>query len=104
MQKESLRKVEVKEEAKKPEMIKFSLFFKYMTPRDKCLMYIGGLSAVLCGILLPSLAIVIGAVTDTFSPSNSSDHIKSVMGIIAGYISLVGLGTWIFGYLYFGFW
>ena len=67
-------------------------------------MYIGSISAVLCGVLLPSLAIVIGAVTDTFDPDNSISTIKDVMNVIAGYISLVGVGTWLFGYVYFGFW
>ena len=75
-----------------------------MTRKDKCLMYIGSISAVLCGVLLPSLAIVIGAVTDTFDPDNSISTIKDVMNVIAGYISLVGVGTWLFGYVYFGFW
>jgi len=36
-------------------------------------MAIGGLSAAICGLLIPSISIVIGEVTNTFDPDNTPE-------------------------------
>lgn len=86
------------------EMIDFKNFFRFVTRKEKALMYIGLIAAVITGILLPAMGIIMGEVTNTFDPDNSGEEIKDTMTTIAGYISLVGLGTWIFGYIYYAFW
>lgn len=85
-------------------MIDFKNFFRFVTRKEKALMYIGLIAAVITGILLPAMGIIMGEVTNTFDPDNSGEEIKDTMTTIAGYISLVGLGTWIFGYIYYAFW
>ena len=85
-------------------MVKFSIFFRYLTLKEKVLMWIGAFSAIACGALLPAIAIVIGEVTDTFDPDNSPDDILDTMKMLAVYITIVGLGTWLFGYVFFAFW
>lgn len=67
-------------------------------------MITGGLSAIFCGVLIPAIAIITGEVTNTFDPDNTKDETMDTMERLAGIISLVGLGTWIFGYMYYGFW
>lgn len=89
---------------KQPEMINFSKFFTYMNCTQKFMMVIGTIGAIVAGVLLPSLAIVMGAVTNTYNPSNTKDQVLDQMKTITLYICLVGLGTWLFGYLYFAFW
>lgn len=89
---------------KKPEMIQFSAFFRYLRCRDKFLLIVGTVCAVLCGCLLPSMAIMMGLVTNAFNPTNSPDDILSLMQFIAWVISVIGFATWITGYFYFAFW
>jgi hypothetical protein len=85
-------------------MIKFSKFFTYIGKRDKVLMIIGSLGAVIAGLLLPCIALAMGAVTNTYDPRNTPDYILDQMKKICLYICLVGIGTWIFGYIYYAFW
>lgn len=85
-------------------MINMSQFFRYMKPRDKLLMTIGSISALIAGFLLPCISLAMGAVTNTFDPKNSKDAVLDAMKTVSLYICLVGLGTWIFGYIYYGFW
>ena len=94
------------EKAKPPalQMIAFSNFFRFLTGRDKALMIIGTCAAVITGVLLPSLSIIMGEITNTFDPDNSAEDIKDTMATLSGYIAIVGLGTWVFGYIYFSFW
>ena len=82
----------------------FYLYFRYITWKDKMLMWVGGFSAIACGALLPSLSIIFGTLTNTFDPSNGSDDILHSMKRLSGIISLVGLSCWICGYLYYAFW
>jgi ATP-binding cassette subfamily B (MDR/TAP) protein 1 len=88
----------------KMEMIKFGHFFKYATRYEKFLVAIGSVGAVLCGVLLPSISIVMGEITNTFNPTNTAPAILAQMRLLAIYITLIGIGCWIFGYLYFAFW
>ena len=85
-------------------MINMSKFFTYMKPRDKFLMTIGTISAIIAGFLLPCISLAMGAVTNTFDPRNSKEQIIDSMRMVSIYICLVGLATWLFGYIYYGFW
>lgn len=97
-------KNEVTVAAKKPEMIKFSSFFRYLTIKDKLLISIGSISAVCCGCLLPSMSIMLGEVTNAFDPDNTADEILDTMSWIGWIISIIGACTWITGYFYYAFW
>jgi hypothetical protein len=46
--------------AAKPEMIPISYFFRYLTPKEKFMLYFGTFSALIAGVLLPAVAIVMG--------------------------------------------
>jgi len=85
-------------------MINFSKFFAYVTCKDKTLMIFGILAALCSGCLLPCISIAMGAVTNTYDPSNSKEEILNQMKSICLYICLVGIGCWIFGYIYYAFW
>ena len=56
-------------------MIKFSHFFKYATRGDKMLIALGTVGAVLCGVLLPAIAIIMGEITNTFNPRSTAAEI-----------------------------
>lgn len=85
-------------------MIPFTYFFRYMNTKEKWLLAIGTIGSILCGVLLPALAIVIGAITDTFDPRHLGSNIVDTMAKICGWVCLVGGVTMIFGYMYFAFW
>jgi ATP-binding cassette subfamily B (MDR/TAP) protein 1 len=67
-------------------------------------MILGAISALISGFLLPCISIAMGAVTNTYDPSNSKDEILNQMKTICLYICLVGIGCWIFGYIYYAIW
>jgi hypothetical protein len=45
-----------------------------MNCKDKALFILGGISAIIAGALIPSLAIVMGAVSTTFDPAKGKDN------------------------------
>jgi hypothetical protein len=51
-------------------MIDIRKFFTFLKPREKVLMVIGSVSAVIAGIIVPMMAIAMGQVANTFNPSN----------------------------------
>ena len=85
-------------------MIKFSKFFTYMSGKEMFMMIIGTIGALCAGFLLPCMSIAIGELTDSFDPRNGKAKILSNMRMICLYICLVGIASWIFGYLYYGLW
>ena len=89
---------------KEEDMIKFSKFFTYMTGKEKALAILGTMGALIAGFLLPCMSIAIGALTDTYDPRNGKDKILDNMKKICLYICIVGIVSWIFGYVYYAFW
>ena len=94
----------VDEKDKKKEMIPLNKFFTYMTGKDKVLLVIGGVSAVIAGAIVPCMAIAMGEITNTFDPRVAPDEVLDQMAKITLYICLVGIGSWVFGYIYYAFW
>ena len=64
----------------------------------------GTLGAIVAGFLLPCIALCMGAITNTYSPSNTKEEVLDQMKTISLYICLVGIATWFFAYLYYAFW
>eukprot|EP00347_Sterkiella_histriomuscorum_P020418 403337881 len=71
------------------EMIKFRYFFRFLTQRDKILMSLGSVAAIIAGALTPTLSIIIGEIATIFDPDNPPEEIKSSMQTLSGIISLV---------------
>jgi hypothetical protein len=67
------------------------------------LLYVGIISAIIAGIGLPSFIFILGDVMDTFSPNVSKlEGLKTIRGITLYYL-YIGLGIWLFSYLFYGF-
>jgi hypothetical protein len=60
-------------------MVKFSTFFRYLTWKEKMLALIGSISAVCCGVLVPTISIVLGEIANAFDPDNSAEDLFSTM-------------------------
>ena len=59
--------------------------------KDRILLIVGAIAAVITGALLPAMAVIVGQITNTFDPDNSAKSIKDTMNRTAGYICIVGL-------------
>jgi hypothetical protein len=68
------------------------------------LIFFGTVGAIIAGAIVPAIAIVMGEITDAFNPSNSTASVNKTMSDISLYVTLIGIGLWIFGYVYFAFW
>ena len=85
-------------------MINFNKFFTYITTKDKMLMVFGTIGAVVAGVLLPCISLAFGSITNSFDPAKGANAMMESMKKITLYICLVGIGSWVFGYIYYAFW
>lgn len=86
-----------------PESIGFFTFFRYMQRFDKVLFVIGTFSAVLAGMILPSISLIMANVAQAFSNPNSGG-ISGNMGYIASYVVIIACGLFTFSYMFYAFW
>jgi len=87
-----------------PKMINMSEFFRYVHGKDRFLMVVGIVSAIISGGLLPFVSVAQGEVTNSFDPNNAKEAIFDRMKQVALVICLVGVGQWFFSYVYYAFW
>ena len=74
---------------------------------DKLLLFVGSLSALCAGAILPSISLIMGNVASAFSgndPSESGGDIISDMSFIASYVIMIAVSLFLFSYLFFAFW
>ena len=67
-------------------------------------MVIGTTCAIICGFLIPTMSLAMQAVTNSFDPQNEKEELMNAMRLVTLYICLVGIGAWLFGYIYYSFW
>ena len=92
--------------AKDPQlqMIPISYFFRFLSVKERIMMYIGNLSAVIAGVLMPSIAILMGEIINDFNPNNPKTLLLNKLSTLAIWISVIGIIGWIFTYIFFAFW
>jgi hypothetical protein len=56
-----------------PESIGFFTFFRYMTITDKVLFIVGTVSAILAGMILPSISVIMASVAAAFTGGGGSN-------------------------------
>ena len=84
--------------------ISFFKFFKYLSPADKALLYIGTAAAILAGMILPSISLIMGNVTAAFTDGSSHESIIDTMNFIASYVVMISVALFITSYIFFSFW
>lgn len=85
-------------------MVNMSEYFRYVKGKDRALMIIGIVTAILAGFLLPFVSVAQGQVTNSFDPKLGKAAIFDRMKSVSLVICLVGIGQWIFAYIYYAFW
>ena len=71
------------------------------------MLFVGSLSAVLAGAILPSVSLIMGNVATAFSggdPGEGGGDIISDMSFIASYVVMIAVSLFLFSYLFFSFW
>jgi len=88
------------------------MFFKYINSDDKMLLYIGTISAITAGAILPSISLVMGNVAALFSGTspnpkndlNGPSTITQTMSLISIVVTLIALSLFGFSYVFYAFW
>lgn len=75
-----------------------------MNGKEKILIVIGTIGAIVGGALVPSVSIVMGDVTDTFNPNEDPSAVLDTMKGVAVMILILSVAMWVFSYFYFAFW
>jgi len=88
------------------ELIDFSFFkfFSYLRPADKFLLVVGTISALIAGMILPTIAVIMGSVAEAFTGGSGSADPLSEMNIIVAYVITIALFLFVFSYIFFAFW
>lgn len=101
---EAAKTAKPEEEKKEPQMVPLSKYFTYVRGKDRALMIIGTVSAIVAGCLLPAMAIIMGAILNSFGYNDNKDEVLESMRWVCLFTCIVGIGIWIFGYIYYAFW
>ena len=97
------KKGEGDSEKKKEEIsIPITKFWSTLRGYNRCILTFGILASFVAGLLLPSIAIVMGSVTGAFDPSNGTS-INEIMGALLKNILAVAMTIWVFGYIQYAF-
>lgn len=90
--------------SKRIKSVSFCRFLAYNSSRDKFIMTIGTIGAVLAGLLLPSISLVMGEVSQAFGPDNSGENTLETMTTVAKWLVCIAIVIFICGYCFFAFW
>jgi hypothetical protein len=83
-------------------MVPYSKLYQLADRTDHILRYGGWLAAIITGLGLPSFVFLIGSVIDSFNPNTASpDAMLSAIKRLSLIYTLVGVGIWIFSYIYY---
>jgi len=73
-------------------------FFSLLSTSDKCLLYISYISSLVTGLFIPSVALVLGAVINSYDPASTST-VEEIMLELVWMALVVCAIIWIFGFI-----
>ena len=82
----------------KEESIKFYELYRYCTPGEKFIAFIGCLSAVLSGATAPFVAVIMGNIIELFDPTATSEQISEGIKRLLTNISIISGVLWVTAY------
>ena len=67
---------------------------------------IGSLASIIAGMILPTIAIIMGSVAEAFTGGNSHHDTNplSQMNVIVSYVITIAMMLFVFSYIFFAFW
>ena len=97
-------KIKERNAKKNPPMIPYKkILLTFADSTDKLFLFIGFSSAILCGLGLPSFVFLFGDIADSFQGFMPVNEILDRITRVAMILTFIGLGVWIFSYLFFSF-
>ena len=82
--------------------VSITKFWGTLRGSNRIILTLGVMASFLAGLLLPSIALVMGSVTGAFDPSNGTS-INEIMGRLLKNILGVSAVIWFFGYIQYAF-
>jgi ATP-binding cassette subfamily B (MDR/TAP) protein 1 len=89
--------------AKKEDSIKFYELYRYCTPGEKLVAFIGCLSAILSGATAPFVAVIMGNIIELFDPTATADEVSEGIKRLLTNISIISGVLWITAYFQYAF-
>ncbi|CDW80084.1 abc transporter family protein [Stylonychia lemnae] len=97
-------KIKEKNAKKNPPMVPYKkILLTFADRTDRLFLTIGFSSAILCGLGLPSFVFLFGDIADSFQGFMPVNEILDRITNVAMILTLIGLGVWVFSYLFFSF-
>ena len=93
----------LEEETFDPDSMSYSKLYTYASGADKIYFYLGLISAILCGLGVPSFVFLIGDIIDAFNPNSSPEETLDTIKKLSMIFVYIGIGIWFFSYTYYGF-
>ena len=90
------------EKAREPISLPIMKFYSVLEGKHRVMLAIGFFASFAAGLLMPSIALVMGNVTGAFDPS-SENSIDEIMGDLLKKILAVAMTLWFFGYVQYAF-
>lgn len=88
---------------KKEDSIKFYELYRYCTPCEKLVAFIGCLSAVLSGATAPFVAVIMGNIIELFDPNATADQVSEGIKRLLTNISIISGVLWVTAYFQYAF-
>ena len=80
-------------------------FFEYNSSKDTIMLIIGTIGAIVAGLLLPSIALIMGSIANIFGDDGiSGEEMSETIAETAKLICLVSVLIFVFAYIFFAFW
>jgi len=79
-------------------MIKFIELYKYCTPGEKFIAFLGCLAAVLAGGTAPFVAVIMGNIIELFDPTATADQVSEGIKRLLTNISIISGVLWVTAY------
>jgi len=83
--------------------VSISKYFSELQGVEKFLLIFGYICAIGAGLIMPSVAVIMGEVVGAFDPNKIEEDIAELMkGLMRG-ILIISFSLWIIGYIYYSF-
>lgn len=84
--------------------VSISKFFKYNSRKDNVMLAIGTMGAVIAGLMLPSIALIMGSIANNFGEDADTSNMSETIGKTSKLVAMVAVVIFVFSYIFFAFW
>lgn len=84
-------------------MINLITLMKFFSTKDKLMALVGVICSVLAGLLLPSIAIVMGELIAIYDPRSTPEEINEGIEYLIKVICGIAITLWVLSYLQYAF-